>query len=413
MIFTELNIEEFTLFLDKHPLRTFFQRPEMDAISKMENKESYYVGVKDNNNNIIAASRLVSKIKRFNQKWFYASRGLLIDYHNKELLSFFTTELKKFIKTKNGYALHIDPMLEYVERDINGDEVKDGFNNHDVYEKLISLNYKHEGFIRHYDTSKQVRWGFVLPLENMTGDQIMSNMKGNTRRSINKSIEYGVKIKELNYDEIERFVKITDSTGERRSFSNHSLEYYKTMYKMFHDKGFIKYLIAEVDLDKTLITIDENIIETKRSLEKENIRKDERKAIEKNLESLEKRKIEITEMKDKHGTKLDLSAAMFMTYGDEVIYYYSGSYGEFMTLRGQYLIQWHMIEDAIKMGKKSYNFYGIKGNFDKKDPDYGVYEFKKGFTGHVTEYIGDFILPIKSYYYVEKTIQKIKQWRNK
>lgn len=411
MKFEELNTEEFTNFLDSHPLRTFFQRPEMDAISKMENKESYYVGVKDENGKIIAASRLVSKIKHFHQKWFYASRGLLVDYHDKKLLSFFTTELKKYIKSKNGYALHIDPMLEYIERDINGDEVKDGFNNHDAYENLINLGYKHEGFIRHYDTSKQVRWGFVLPLENMTMDKIMANMKGNTRRAINKAIEYGVTVKELDYDEIERFVKITDSTGERRNFNNHSLEYYKTMYEKFHDKGFIKYVLAEVNLDDTLDSIDENILKDKKKLERDTIRNEERKEIEANLKSLEKKKTEIVDLKKQYGSKLDLSSAMFMTYGDEVIYYYSGSYGEFMFLQGQYLVQWYMIKKAIEMGKKRYNLYGIKGNFDKNDPDYGVYKFKKGFNGHVTEYIGDFILPIKPYYYIEKFIQKIRYGR--
>ena len=37
-----------------------------------------------------------------------------------------------------------------------------------------------------------------------------------------------------------------------------------------------------------------------------------------------------------------------------------------------------------------YNFYGITAIFDKNDPDYGVYEFKKGFNGQVEEYIDNF-----------------------
>lgn len=49
------------------------------------------------------------------------------------------------------------------------------------------------------------------------------------------------------------------------------------------------------------------------------------------------------------------------------------------------------------------------GIFDKNDPDYGVYEFKKGFNGQVEEYIGDFELPISSYYSVNKFIKKIKK----
>ena len=43
-----------------------------------------------------------------------------------------------------------------------------------------------------------------------------------------------------------------------------------------------------------------------------------------------------------------------------------------------------------------------------KDAD-GVYEFKKGFGGHVEEYIGDFYLPINWFYYLNKIISKIKK----
>lgn len=54
-----------------------------------------------------------------------------------------------------------------------------------------------------------------------------------------------------------------------------------------------------------------------------------------------------------------------------------------------------------------YNFYCITAIFDKNDPDYGVYEFKKGFNGQVEEYIDNFELPISSYYSVNKFIKTI------
>ena len=100
---------------------------------------------------------------------------------------------------------------------------------------------------------------------------------------------------------------------------------------------------------------------------------------------------------------------MFMIYGNDILYYHSGGYKEYMSFFGQYLIQWTMIKEAIKLGKKCYNFYGIKGVFDKNDPDYGVYLFKRGFNGHVIEYIGDFYLPISPYYYILQIRKKLKK----
>lgn len=99
---------------------------------------------------------------------------------------------------------------------------------------------------------------------------------------------------------------------------------------------------------------------------------------------------------------IPLSAALFILYEDEVSYFFSGSYQKYMKFYAQYAIQWHMIRYAIKNKYKIYNFLGINGNFDKNNPEYGVYEFKKGFNGRVVEYIGDFELPVSPYYYIEK-----------
>ena len=78
-----------------------------------------------------------------------------------------------------------------------------------------------------------------------------------------------------------------------------------------------------------------------------------------------------------------------------------------MNFNAQYLIQYEMLKFAKENNYKKYNFLGIKGNFDPKDEDYGVYKFKKGFGGHVEEYIGDFDLPINVFYYINKIIKGV------
>ena len=114
-------------------------------------------------------------------------------------------------------------------------------------------------------------------------------------------------------------------------------------------------------------------------------------------------------IKDEKGNHIYLAGAMFMIYGHDIMYYHAGGYKEYMAFFGQYLIQWEMIKKALEMKKACYNFYGIKGVFDKQDPDYGVYLFKKGFNGHVIEYIGDFYLPISPYYYIQNLRKKMKK----
>ena len=75
-----------------------------------------------------------------------------------------------------------------------------------------------------------------------------------------------------------------------------------------------------------------------------------------------------------------------------------------------YIVQWEMIKYGLHNNFKRYNFYGISGNFDKNDKDYGIYDFKKGFTGYVEELIGEYYLPINKFYYnLFNIIRKIKR----
>jgi peptidoglycan pentaglycine glycine transferase (the second and third glycine) len=97
---------------------------------------------------------------------------------------------------------------------------------------------------------------------------------------------------------------------------------------------------------------------------------------------------------------------MFMTYGSEVIYLFSGSDEKYMRdYNAQYLIQYHMLKFAAANHFKIYNFYGINGLPDENSKDYGIYEFKKGFGGHVVELIGSFELSLSKTYTLAKKIR--------
>ena len=70
-----------------------------------------------------------------------------------------------------------------------------------------------------------------------------------------------------------------------------------------------------------------------------------------------------------------------------------------------------MITRGLKNKDKyrRYNFYGIPANINKHPKDYGIYDFKKGFTGYVEELIGEYELPINPFYSLFKFISRIKK----
>ena len=89
MTFKVLTKEEYELFLINNPMNNFLQSPKMDEIALSKKQKVHYVGVIDENK-VIAGARILESNAHFGYKYFYSPRGLVLDYSNKELLSFFT-----------------------------------------------------------------------------------------------------------------------------------------------------------------------------------------------------------------------------------------------------------------------------------------------------------------------------------
>ncbi len=408
MEFVKLTEEEYYNFWNNHPLKTFLSAKEIGTLRKNMGWDVHFLGVRDKDT-ITAAAMLVSKVRRFGKKEFYSPRGFLLDFNDTKLLTFFTENLKKYVKKEGGYILRIDPYVIYKQRDIDGNIVQDGIDNSSIVEELLRLGFKRVS----ESDMEQVGWMFSLDLLGKTEDQILKEMKPNTRNTIRKASKFGITIKELKYDELKRFQDIMIETGERKNFSVRKLSYYQDMYKLFHDKGEIKYVVTELNLNKYM----KKLTEEKKEKEKEKSQLNDakyndgkRKAIDQEIKSIDKKIEEAKEIKNSEKKDvITLSGSMFIMIKPEIIYLSSGNYKKFMNFNSQYLIQWDMIKYGIKQGFAKHNFYGIPANISTHPKDYGIYEFKRGFNGHVEELIGEYEMPIDFSYYIFKLIHKIKR----
>ncbi len=408
MKFQEITEKEYREFWENHPLKTFLSAPEISKLREKSNWTTYYVGVKEEKK-LIAATMLLSHKRHFGKYEFYSPRGYLLDFKNKELLEFFTNELKKYIKDKKGYVLRIDPYVIYKERDIDGNIVADGIDNSDVVNNLQSFGFKKVKT----ENMEQVGWMFSLNLEGKTEEQILKEMKPNTRNTIRKAEKFGITVNEISYDELDRFQNIMVETGERKGFGVRKLSYFQEMYKLFHDKNEVKYFITELDLNAYIKRLEEEKQEKEEklnSLSDAKYNDGQKKNLTNEIASLDKRIIDSNKIKAESGKEvITLSGSMFMLIQPEVIYLSSGNYEEYMKFNSQYLIQWELIKYGIENGFKKHNFYGIPANINEHPKDYGIYEFKRGFNGVVEELIGEFALPITWHYNLFELIHKIKK----
>ena len=408
MKFQEITEKEYREFWENHPLKTFLSAPEISKLRQKSNWDTYYVGVKEKKK-IIASTMLLAHKRHFNKYEFYSPRGYLLDFNNHDLVNFFTEELKKYIKDKNGYVLRIDPYVIYKQRDIDGNIVEDGVNNEKVVENLLNL-----GFIKvPVENKEQVGWMFSLGLEGKTEEQILKEMKPNTRNQIRKTEKFGISVNEIGYDELDRFQSIMEETSKRKGFANRKLEYYQEMYKLFHDKNEVKFFITELNLKNYIEGLEAERVEKENkinSLTDAKYNDGAKKNLTNEIASIDKRIAESKEIIEKNGSDvITLSGSMFMLIKPEVIYLSSGNYEEYMKFNSQYLIQWELIKYGIENGFKKHNFYGIPENINTHPKDYGIYEFKRGFNGYVEELIGEFALPITWHYKLFDLIHKIKR----
>lgn len=405
MEFQLLEREKFRQFLEQHPLKNFMQIPEIGSLRKKNGWQVYYVGVVKEKE-ILAASMLISHRRRFGCFEFYAPRGLLVDYGDKEVLSFFVEELKVFIKKKKGYILRIDPYYILRQRDIDGNIVEGGIDHTEELEYLHSLGFKKS------KASEQISWSFSLDLDKDL-DTIFKNMRTFTKRSIKKAKKNNLIIRDATHKEIPLVKEILDATCERKHFANRDLEYFKDLYQLLARKGNARFILCDIPLQKNLDELNIEEQEERKTIDrmKENGSTEGKLEIHRKiLEQLLERKKELEGMIEKYGETVSASTGIFITYGEEVLYLFGGNRKEFMHFGCPHFIQWEMIQYAKENGFKKYNFYGISGNFDPSDASYGVYDFKKGFTGYVEELIGEHELVISPlYYFLFQVIRTIKR----
>lgn len=408
MQFREISEEKYRKFWENHPLKSFLSSPEIGKLRESNGWDVYFVGV-EKDKKLVAATMLVSHKRHFGKYEFYAPRGILVDFYDKDLVHYFVLEIKKFIKSHHGYIFRMDPYLIYKERDIDGNVVEGGVDNSSVVLDLEHLGFKKVSI----PNMEQVGWMFSLPLEGKSEEDILKEMKSGTRNKIRKTEKFGITVNELGYDELDRFQNIMVETGERKNFAVRDVSYFKKMYELFHDKGEVKYYVTELDLvkyEEKLKDDKKKSVEKLESLSAAKYNEGQKKNLENEIASFDKRIKEAEDIRNEKKTDvITLSGSMFMIIQPEIIYLSSGNYEEFLKFDSQYLIQWKMIQYGIKHGFKKHNFYGIPANINTHPKDYGIYEFKRGFNGIVEELIGEFELPITGHYYLMKFIHKIKK----
>ena len=180
---------------------------------------------------------------------------------------------------------------------------------------------------------------FRLPLKGRTPEEVFQAFCSKTRYNIGLSLRKGVTVREYSgADQIpdfilQNFYSLMQTTGERDHFFIRGQEYFVGLMKALKEDAqiYVAYL---------------------------------------------------------HGQPIAGSIEVFC--GNKAWYLYGASSNEHRNVMPNYLLQWIMIQEAMERGCELYDFRGVPGNVSEDNPLYGLYRFKKGFSGTYTKFTGLF-----------------------
>ncbi|MGP4082583.1 lipid II:glycine glycyltransferase FemX [Pseudalkalibacillus sp. R45] len=419
---SDIEKAHYKKFLEHYPDSHLFQSYEWGELKSNSGWEVKTVGLEENGDLIAAALILLKFIPIVNKKVAYAPRGFLFGFENKDVVQLFTSHLKEYLSMQNVFMFRIDPDILYRERDIDGLAVEDGNDNLNTIQYLKQIGYVHRGKELNYG-GFQPRFTFRLKLKD-SKEEVFRKFHRQTQYKIRYAQRRGIEIFEGGREHLTLFDELSDITAERQQFTMRPLSYFEKMYEIFTPRDQFKLFFSKCNL-KTSVAYVEDLIRTKDQEQLSTFKKIQKKPastkvdkLQQNLqlisEQLSKLKEEVKylkKLKSEHPDGIILSAAIFMKHGNKAWYLYGASHNVLRNYMANYLLQWHMIQEAHDAGCEIYDFYGMSGDLTPKNPLYGIYKFKRGFLPEFTEFVGEFDLVISPFhYYIFTKALPLRKW---
>ena len=401
MIIIELNEEQFRSYANFHSNRNYFQTVEFANMYELYGYKKLYVGLVDDNNNLIAASLLLlNKIK--NYKYAYAPRGFLIDYNDMELFKTFTIMLKNYLKRIKVVFVKVDPRFVYKKYDKDLNVIND---NSKMIPFLESLDYVHLGFNTYFESINS-RFE-VISTDFGSIKEAYDSLSRNVKRSIIENNKMGISIHEGDASNIDLFYNII------KKKTKNNLVYFKNYFKCFNTQdNKIELYFAKINTEtyvnnyRYLVnkeTKNNNLINGKmqdiNSYKSKNLL-DKKILSDHLLQEYNNKLVDAINLYKNYPNGLIVGTCTVIVNNKEVYFLMDGYVPELKEIHTSYSLKWEIIKKYINLGYKVFNLGEITGNFSSENNKYyGLFFSKMGFNSYVYEYPGEFDLVVNKFMY--------------
>ncbi len=388
--------EEFDTFIKNHKTKShFLQSLSWGEFSKIKkNLTPHYLGLVNDNQEIVAATLLLEKKLPMNLCYFYAPRGFVLDYKKKELIRTMTKNIVQFAKNHNAIFIKIDP--DIIKTSYNYlQEEKQNPDYEEIFETLKSVGFKHQGFTKNFETM-QPRYTFRIDLEQSLED-IENHFSKTTKQRIAKAKKLDTEVLIGTKNDLHEFYHLMTLTENRKDFISYTEDYYETLYEIFNGNENSKatLFLGKIHMNKTIKALEKNLKDINNQisiLPIDNLSKSAKaklKELTRQKENIQKEIEKYKDYKKEYGNDLTLSAHMIIEYGDKAWVLYAGNHNILSETYVNYNTYYEHIKYAKEKGIKIYDQFGTIGDLSKDNPRLGLHEFKKKFGGNYVEFMGE------------------------
>ena len=392
----ELDEKKYDEFVKNHPTKShFLQSYAWGEFAKAKkNLTPYYVGLVDEQNQVIAATLLLQKHLLMGYSYLYAPRGFVLDFTQEDTFYEMTRQVIKFAKSKKAIFVKIDPDIIRREYNYLEEEVPLPYNSEKIFKMILKCGFRHLGFTKNFETM-QPRYTFRIDL-NQDMEEIENHFSKTTKQRINKSIKLETEVKIGTEEDLDTFCSLMLLTENRKDFASYTSDYYKTLYKIFNKNNKAILFLGSVNLEKICKSLEEQLHRTVLEIEsfpQENLSKSAKNKLKEALrqkESLDKELKEYRLAKEKYGKEVTISAHMIIIYNDKAWVLYAGNHDILSSTYANYHTYYEHIKYCKENGIKMYDQFGTIGDLRPDNSRIGLHEFKKKFGGDYVEFLGEF-----------------------
>lgn len=388
MKIVELTNQQFDEYAKTHPLTNYCQTSKYALVMADMGYNYDYIGFVDENNEIHAASLILTKKITASVKYGYAPKGFLINYNDKALLEDFLNQLRKYYKNKNFVFIKFNPEIKIGETNKKNDYIVSYNGNVRLIDDLKALNVKRRFELEEFELI-QPKFNCILNFNSYNYLQIHRSFRKRIRKGIAKGVflELGGP---KDIDVLYNFMK---------NKTTKPISYFRNMYNTFAKDNAADLILLKVDNSKYLNYIMEQC-------ELEELRNEKLNEIvgedpsTKNLNSKIDSDNKLQYYKNENNVALAakkkndidiIAAALVIKHYNKVSIVASGFGSEFKKLSPNHILHYAIIE-RYKDYFSLCDFGGISGNFEQTSAYYGLNQFKLKFNTGIYEYIGEFDL---------------------